>query len=1124
MSLFSKQSYFARQCVTALLIVLLVTSTLPVTALAQTLPDGTDTASSSQETGLGADGETASSTEQGTEGGAGETNQTGQETDVETASSTASTTQETTNDGADGAGASDTQQGQDGNDSGNAASSTDDGTASSTDPTPGDDGTTGGGGDDGQAGHGVEEEDEGEPIPLISENEVGHDETPDDGEGLTGEVVESGSNVGIDTGDARAQGEVNTDVNSNLVRSELLEATRVDLDTFTLNATGTNDAIITTDGFANAQTGDNTALARGIATITTGDAVSAINIANVVNSNVINSDGFLYLKNQVTEPGQELNLSSFFFPDPDETRGLTGDCTLLSCRSEDVVYNFSQFNNATITNDVYIEASSGHNYANGDQLYIETGDARGGANVINVVNTNIIDSNYRLLTYNALGDVDGDLILPTEELFHAFFSRPNGLSIVEDDGVTINIDNDNGAQVNNNLDTFAESGANNTVGVTHGSTIETGMAESESNVLNKINQNVFGGDSMYLLIRVHGYWSGDVKGLPEGLTWAWTPDGILIYNEDAEIAPSTFLPYDVDTYTANILDFNRVLIDNNVNIDAVSGKNRLRGITGGIVTGDAVASANVMNIANTNIIGTNWTYAVINIFGDFDGDVTFSSTDIGVTGSVTGTNNPVTPSSTLNYTYTVKNHGDITATGVTLRQTLQNAYASGTNNQQQVTIGTLTPGQSKQVSLTAKPRTDIASGTFPVIATARIDSNESDGNWENNDHVASITVTNPAIGGSTPGGSTDPSTGSTTASSTNQTPGDEVVAVVTPPSSGGGGGGGGGGNSNKKKIDRDREIEIDPASAPHLVIEKFADVEEDEPVAAGTDVDYTIKITNVGGNAYDATVYDILTNPIGVVISEQSWDLDTILAGEVIELTYTTTYDFKTPSGAYINTATIEAYRNVDSKETGAAPLKINDAEFVVEIVGVPLAVGNVGVLAVFPGANGTVSALLAWETSKKSLSQVFFGQKQPWNTFNESALNYGYANQSFRFSTPKDRHLMIISGLRPGLEYAYRIDAKTAEHETVSREYTVMIPASVTSLALNTGAGFLSTEAILGRVAGVQTTTPVAPAPKPYVPPTPPTPPPPAPEPEPVASDTNAGSGGGFVNAVKDTFFGFFR
>lgn len=1075
-----------------------------------------------------------------------------------------------TTDSSDGASGSDGTNSDDGS-AGSNDGTTDDETTSS-DGTDGASGDTGNTGPDGQ---GVEEEDEGEPVPVVSENNIGEDDTPedstDDSEEVTGEVTESGSNVSITTGDAEAKGEVSTDVNSNVVRSEFVDAGPNDLDTYTLNATGTNDAVVDTKGIAEAITGVNAIEdASGVSQITTGDATAGINIANVVNSNVVNSDGFLYLKNQKLEPKQSLDLGSFFFPDPAETEGLTDGCSLLSCRAEDVVYNLMETNTATVTNEVIIDAITGENEAEGDQMVVTTGDARGGANVINVVNTNIIDSNYRLLTYNALGDLEGDLILPTEDLFHAFFSRPNGLSHVTSnegpEAVNINVDNDNQADVNNNLETNADTGDNlNETNFSADSFIKTGKAESESNVLSKVNENIFGGDSMFLQIRVHGDWSGTVHGLPDGLTWDWTPDGIVIYNEDAEIAPSEILPYDADSYSANFTDKNDVRIDNNVNINAVTGKNSMDGLVGGMETGDAVASANVMNVANANIVGTNWTYAVVNIFGDFDGNVAFSATDLGLSGEVVSASDPLAPGGALDYTYTITNNSDVTATGVTLRQTLQKAYATGTtDNQQQVAVGNLAPGESKSVSLEAEVREDLPFGNHSVVATATVNSNESESDMTDNSSLLSLNFehTDPGLSGSgeDTGTSSDDqlatstdetaSSSDDTASSTDETAsstddtndtGEELNPAPTPTySSGGGssGGGGGSGSTKTKKVER-KEIEVDPDAPPFLVIEKSADVDEDDVVKAGELVDYVITVTNKGGQAYDAILYDILTNPIGSEMRKDSWDLGTIAAGEEIEVTYTTEYDFKTPSGLYTNTASVVAYREADGKENGDEPLKTKDAVHEVEIEGVDLAVGNVGVLAVFPGADGLVSALVAWETSKKARSQVFYGQKFPWNTFNENFYNYGYPQKSFKFSAAKDRHLMILTGLRPGVEYGYRIDAETGEYDAISREYTLEVPLRVNELSLNTGQGFLAASAILnGRVAGASTGPRSAPTPPPYTPPTP-TPvttpaatpePEPEPEPEPLTtashnqSNVGGASGGGFLNQAKDTFFSFFR
>ena len=86
------------------------------------------------------------------------------------------------------------------------------------------------------------------------------------------------------------------------------------LDTYTFNATGTNEANIINDAAAISTTGENQAVATGESEIVTGDAISAFNIANVINSNIVNSDGYVYLGNQILEPNTSLDLQDFFFP------------------------------------------------------------------------------------------------------------------------------------------------------------------------------------------------------------------------------------------------------------------------------------------------------------------------------------------------------------------------------------------------------------------------------------------------------------------------------------------------------------------------------------------------------------------------------------------------------------------------------------------------------------------------------------------------------------------------------------------------------------------------------------------------------------------------------------------
>src|SRR5690606_19371843 len=97
-------------------------------------------------------------------------------------------------------------------------------------------------------------------------------------------------------------------------------------------------------------------------------------------------------------------------------------CSLISCQGEQVTVNID--NNASIDNEVLITANSGGNtISDTDNGVIETGNAYAGLNLINVANTNLIDSNYLLVTLNAFQDVNGDIVFPSLSQFFSSLSQ-----------------------------------------------------------------------------------------------------------------------------------------------------------------------------------------------------------------------------------------------------------------------------------------------------------------------------------------------------------------------------------------------------------------------------------------------------------------------------------------------------------------------------------------------------------------------------------------------------------------------------------------------------------------------------------------------------------------------------
>lgn len=868
-------------------------------------------------------------------------------------------------------------------------------------------------------------------IEVMSENNI----NPASGDGsadtvapsleVTGNVATtSQQNISVQTGSASAGVELSTDANTNEIRSLLGTSTPADLDTYILAATGTNDSVVSNDGTSTALTGDNDVLSDGAVTIGTGDAIAVLNIANVINTNVVNSNGFIRLVNQVVDNVLSWNLQDIFFPESTVESIASTSCSFLSCASEDVSYTVDNSNTGSITNNAELNAISGKNDGVGSSVIMTTGDAYGAANLINVANTNIIDSNYRLVTLNGIGTLDGDLVLPTEALFRAFFGQSNGLNHVEDSEDIMLVDeNVNAAQVDNNLNTVAETGMNILDTVTPG-TVITGKGSAKSNVINEVNKNLFGGDSLYMLIRVHGAWNGNVFGLPEGLTWTETDEGIIIYNEDAEIVPSEILNYDTDSYVANFKNTNDITIANNIGINAISGENTIAGNQAIARTGDAYAGANVVNIANTNVVGRNWILAIMNILGDFNGNVSFGRPDLWVGGQVQSPASPIGPGAKLVYTYTITNKGDLKATNVKLSNDLRHAkirYTGGygealTATNRDEFIGTLLPGETKIISFDAYVDDTLPVGTSPIESEAKLSLRESDHDKANNREVLLVDAVYAA-----------------------------PVVVIGGGSSGGGGGGGKSKRNPKGKVlgatSEFSKQKIDPKTAPKIIVEKTANVATNQAVKAGEEVSYAVIVANSGGTAYDTKVSDTLRNPIGALVSEQFWDIGVLGAGEKITLEYTIKFASSTPGGFYTNTAHVVA-----SSDAGGVklPLTIPDAVHTILIDGQAQSVGNVGVTMFVPTGNGKSAALVAWETIKPASSQIFFAPASSTYRFSSSSPNYGYVYGSYLSSQLTTQHYIVLTGLENGKTYSYRLRSADLSEEIMSNEYSFTVPDSL--------------------------------------------------------------------------------
>lgn len=832
----------------------------------------------------------------------------------------------------------------------------------------------------------------------------------------------------IGTGDATATAEINTEANANTIDTGTSTASSTDI------ASTTSQVEIENVGTTTAETGDNIASSTETTYIDTGNALATLQFINLLNTNIYNSEGFLILLNLLFGENafdlRDLDFTSFA-NEPQSAGSSTKetiDCSLSGCSSEGVTYSVISSSTATVTNSYIVRASTGGNSASGDTAVIRTGDAYALANGINVVNSNFINSHYLLISVNNIGDYIGDLVLPSAQFFSKFLSQLSTATRSENISIT------NNANITNNIDGLASTG-DNTVSATGAAVVDTGDACAYVNLDNTVNQNIVGSSLVNILIRVDGDWNGHVFGLPDGLLWERTGSGIRIYNElDGAASTTSVSTASVGTTTIH----NDATIENNIKITALTGENEVTGGDGLVQTGDACVAANIQNIANTNVIGSNWLSAFFNILGNFKGDIAFGRPDLWIGGMADLGSEYAGAGSSIKYTYTIINNGDATASDVVLSQLLDPSLTAphggsnttmGTSSDPRTTnwdIGDIAPGETVEVQYTTTVASTIPAGVTPLALQATVSGYEPDNDTSDNT---------------------------------------ETLTIMARGTSSGGGGGGGSSSSGSVNVNDAPDIEITKTigTSTDVVFDRSTGDTE----ATTTPVTYTVTIDNQGGRAYNAILHDTITASDGTSINEQSWDLGTIEAEEEITVTYTVTFADELADGLYTNAAWLEAYERDDD------PVKVATSSASVRLIGTPLTITDVTVNAT--GELGdSQSALITWHTNAPADSTIVYGVGgdgglttiDPTETYAYKVANDGQVTD----------HQILLTGLTPGVTYGFRAVSKTGNERVYSDEGLFTIPAlplPVTPLMSHTTTpNSLSVSTTTGQVLGAATTT----------------------------------------------------
>ena len=347
--------------------------------------------------------------------------------------------------------------------------------------------------------------------------------------GLGCSTCNLGTDSATNTGNG-AQSNNNIDLKNSNNNNTLIDNNADIVSTLNLKGdTGRNEASKNTGG-------DNT--------ITTGDVNVAASLINLANSTIFGGAAFV-----VNVFGSLVG--DIIFPSSIPSGAGSGNASLSNTGNGANSNNLTNFtntnnnninlnNNASVENNLNINGNTGDNQTNsntGGNNTIDTGKINVNAEVINVVNTNVLDNSAEplwLILVNNMGTWTGQIVGsltgqnyagsgftfsqdPTGELTAS--NTGNGAGSNNAVGIantnTNNFSVNNDANVINNININANTGGNKANDNTGGnSSIKTGNINVAASVINFINTNLIGRNIMLGIINVFGSWTGNA--IPPG--------------------------------------------------------------------------------------------------------------------------------------------------------------------------------------------------------------------------------------------------------------------------------------------------------------------------------------------------------------------------------------------------------------------------------------------------------------------------------------------------------------------------------------------------------------------------------------------------------------------------------
>lgn len=609
--------------------------------------------------------------------------------------------------------------------------------------------------------------------------------------------------------------------------------------------------------------------------IDTGEVDVYANVLNIVNTNQINSELVQIVENYNNLAADLLMNQAETTPSQLNTDIIDSLCPDISCISLST-FKLTNKNTATVENTVEAVADSGNNSITdaGNDAVIKTGSVKALVNILNIVNTNLINSRWTIATFNIFGNWEGDLVLPSELYFDGYQTagkNETGSDLQQVHKVVLDLTNNNQATIINVTDNAGNSGSNSIVSGENisGGEIATGTVETVSNVKNLVNSTLVNTDWFLSIVNTLGDWSGNVYSLPENMSFEQTGLGVTFFSTSSKDAGLNKQFSDSlsgitggQEITVQIENNNQAEIINDVKVKANSGNNLIEASGDAsntrVISGPVKILSNVLNFANTNLINSNLNLGIMNIFGTWNGNIVFGYPDLTVEHKLRQPYISSDLGTIIQYDIFYGNNSGSSMNGAKLRwhfdpdllklEETSNDYIQVEAGVAEFELGKLPASTRGSLSITMRTAEDLT-GKGGIETMAKISGSGPEKQAGNNTSI--------------------------------------LISQIFKESHSFGGGTGLGGLAARSEL---------------VNVEKTND--SVSPLKSGDNVTFTIKIYN--GNEskiLDSVLYDVLKAPDGTVLTEEKHELGEVQPREEIDYTYILTINDKVTNGTYENSA-----------------------------------------------------------------------------------------------------------------------------------------------------------------------------------------------------------------------------